>query len=316
MQTPSHDIAWARRLKFRHLETFLVLTESGSLTQAAVSMHMTQSAVSHWLSDLEEAIGVTLLTRGRKLQLTPAGEILKDHALRILGDLRRTQADLQSAAIGAARQLRVGSIHSGLMTLLPDAIHQFRGMAPNVSIRVTDAPFMQLLDALQRRDIDLAILPLDERMHGVNFQSEVLIEDTMEVVVGRMHPLAMQTDVSWKSLEPYPWIAPPANTLMRRRLEKALLDAGLMLRAHIETSSIPLIQALLEESNDVAALAGQVARRLHHQGLVHRLRLHTPRNFGVIGLVWDDGESNDMRRSFIDVLRHVVKQKSGEEFVF
>lgn len=306
MTIPSNDTSWTRRLKFRHLETFLVLTESATLTQAASSMHMTQSAVSHWLLDLEDAIGTVLLTRGRRLQLTPAGVILKEHAVRIVGDLRRAQADLQSAAIGAAGQLRVGSIHSGLMTLLPDAIRQFRSIAPGVSIRVTDAPYLQLLDAIHQRDIDVAIVPIDERMHGVSYRSEVLMEDTMEVVVGRRHPLVTETDVRWASLGPYSWIAPPPNTLMRRRLEKALLDAGQMIRAHVETASIPLIQALLEESSDVAALAGQVARELHRQGSVHRLNLTTPNSFGTIGMLWDDTEASATVRGFIDILRNVA----------
>ena len=49
--------SWARRLKVRHLESFLVLEEAGTLTEAAARLHMTQSAMSHWLAELESVSG-------------------------------------------------------------------------------------------------------------------------------------------------------------------------------------------------------------------------------------------------------------------
>ena len=47
------SIPWARRLKIRHLEVFVVLHETRSLTDAAARLHMTQPALSHWLADME-----------------------------------------------------------------------------------------------------------------------------------------------------------------------------------------------------------------------------------------------------------------------
>ena len=74
MEPSDHSIAWARRLRVRHLESFLILHDAGTLSAAATRLHMTQSAVSHWLSEIEDLAGVRLAVRGRRLQLTPAGE--------------------------------------------------------------------------------------------------------------------------------------------------------------------------------------------------------------------------------------------------
>jgi hypothetical protein len=57
MEPDLKSIPWARRLKLRHLETFLVLESAGSITAAAERMHMTQPAVSHWLADIEDVMG-------------------------------------------------------------------------------------------------------------------------------------------------------------------------------------------------------------------------------------------------------------------
>lgn len=95
-------IAWARRLKLRHLEIFLTLASAGSVTAAARLMHMTQPAVSHWLSDIEDLVGTPLFLRNRGLRLTEAGEVLARHARRMLGDLRRTSEEIESVKSGIA----------------------------------------------------------------------------------------------------------------------------------------------------------------------------------------------------------------------
>ena len=57
-------ISWARSLKVHHLEILMMLAESATLTHAAQRMHMTQSAMSHWLKNLEDLIGAPLFIRG------------------------------------------------------------------------------------------------------------------------------------------------------------------------------------------------------------------------------------------------------------
>ena len=58
--------SWARRVKVRHLESFLVLDEAGTLTAAAARLHMTQSAMSHWLAELESVVDTALVVRGAR----------------------------------------------------------------------------------------------------------------------------------------------------------------------------------------------------------------------------------------------------------
>ena len=96
----SEGTSWARRIKVRHLESFLVLDEAGTLTAAAERLHMTQSAMSHWLAELEGVVGTPLVVRGRKVQLTPAGRLLKRLAINVLGDISRTGREMNAVAEG------------------------------------------------------------------------------------------------------------------------------------------------------------------------------------------------------------------------
>src|SRR6218665_3513813 len=112
----SEGLSWARGIKVRHLESFLVLDEAGTLTEAAARLHMTQSAMSHWLAELESVAGpppggrggTAVVVGGGKVQLTPAGHLLKRLAITVLGDIVRTGRELHAVAAGRVPRLNVG----------------------------------------------------------------------------------------------------------------------------------------------------------------------------------------------------------------
>ena len=143
------SIKWARKLKLRHLEVLLVLCRLRSITAAANELHMTQPAVSHWLADLEEVIGQPLFLRGRQLTLTQAGEILKRHAERMLGDVGRVNEELSSVGLGMSGRLHIGTIISAVPAVLPQAIARLQAHSPNLRLQVSEATFDPLLERLR-----------------------------------------------------------------------------------------------------------------------------------------------------------------------
>lgn len=307
----TQEISWARRLKVRHLEVLMVLTEAATLTGAAEQMHMTQSAMSHWLKDLEDMIGAPLFVRGRRLRLTPAGEVLHRHAVRILGDVRRTHADLASVVAGAVGHLRVGTVHSGQAVLLPRAIVAFQQAAPDVSIRTAEAPLQQLFDGLERRDLDLVIVPIDSRLQRPGLRHEALLQDSMEVVVGPDHPLLPPhgAPVDWPALQDYPWVVPPLGTLMHERLHGALVAAGLSIRTQVESGSIIVVEALLRSTHYVSVLAGQMARHLQALGVLRILPMGAVQPFATVGVVWDAAQATPLTEQFVATLRAQAAQE-------
>ncbi len=135
MRLPQDAVAWARRLRMRHLESFLVLIDAGTLTLAADRLHMTQSAVSHWLGEMEELVGARLVLRGKQMRLTPAGEAVRKLALRVLGEVSRTNDELVSLERGEVSRLHIGSVTAGIAHLLPRAILAFQKDEGNVASR-------------------------------------------------------------------------------------------------------------------------------------------------------------------------------------
>src|SRR4029078_2027540 len=94
-------------LEIRHLQLIAAVASVGSLTRAGDQLHLTQSALSHQLRDIESRLGAALLLRlGKRLVLTPAGERLLTSATDVLERLRQAEHDIREMGRGRAGRLR------------------------------------------------------------------------------------------------------------------------------------------------------------------------------------------------------------------
>lgn len=302
------DITWARRLKLRHLEVLLILCDLRSITGAAKVLHMTQPAVSHWLADIEDLVGTPLFVRGRQLKTTPAGEVLRRHAERMMGDVHRTSEELASVGSGLVGHLYVGSIISATPALLPKAIGRILKSYPHLHVHVLEATFEVLLERLHKKEMDLIIGPLDMRAQASGFPSELLIDDTVSIVTNPGHPFARRRKPTWTEAATLPWIMPPAGTLMRKRVEAAFLQAGVPVpQARIETASHVVVQMLFRQGEYISALAGSVTPIYASLKLMDIVKMAPQVDFGSIGMLWDAADLDPKLGKFMAALRDEAK---------
>ncbi|WP_311221069.1 MULTISPECIES: LysR family transcriptional regulator [unclassified Acidovorax] len=306
----SYDqVAWARRLKVRHLESFLVLDDAGTLTEAALRMHMTQSAMSHWLADLEELVGMPLVTRGRRIQLTPAGIIMKRLAVSVLGDISRTQMELGAVAEGRTARLHIGSVWAGVARGVPQALAEFQALYPHISVTVSESPFGQLLEGLQNKQLDVVVGSLDARAHDARLEHRELFEDNVCLVVGRASRWWNATGtVRLADLLQENWIMPPKGTLMRAQLDTALLDSGApWLLPKVETAAITTLQALVHQGDYVGVCSEAMAQYQATLGNMQILALDRTIRFGPVGVVWSRDNPSEAVQRFVE---HITRTAS------
>jgi len=309
MPSRIHDIAWARKLKLRHLEVFLVLCDARSITAAAIELHMTQPAVSHWLADIEALIEAPLFIRGRQLKTTAAGEILRRHAERMLGDVRRTGEDLVAVTRGLAGTLRIGSITSGAAHLIPGAVARLHADYPDLHVEVFfDATFKTSLERLRKRELDLVLGPLDIRAQQSGFCCERLTPESVALVISPGHPFARKRDPSWHEAAAFPWIMPPTGTITRRVVNEAFVEAGIPVPpARVETASHVLIQMMLQQGTYMSALVASAAEVYARFSLLDIVHLSPPIMFGDIGMLWDTHDPDPRLERLLAAMR---EQKS------
>src|SRR6185369_8656500 len=111
----------------RQLRAFSVLARTGSFTQAARELHLTQSGVSHSMKALERETGCRLLDRlGKKMVLTQAGEQLLHHATRILKEMENAQAALAHLGKWGQGRLRLGASETACQYIIPPVLREFK----------------------------------------------------------------------------------------------------------------------------------------------------------------------------------------------
>jgi LysR family transcriptional regulator for metE and metH len=181
-------------LEVRHLKLVQAVAAHGSLTRAGGELHLTQSALSHQLRDIETRLGTALFLRvGKRMVLTPAGEQLLRSARDVLALIGRAEEEVRRYAGTHASVLRLSTECYTCYHWLPALLKTYARAHPNVDVEVdadaTPHPLPHVLDGR----IDLAIVsdPVRDR----RIVTRRLFDDEMVVICAPSHPWASKTAI-------------------------------------------------------------------------------------------------------------------------
>src|SRR4051812_7639647 len=177
------------RLEVRDLRLVAAISELGNLTRAGQQLHLTQSALSHQLTDLEQRIGGKLFERsGRRLIATRLGELLCGRAKVTLTQLRDVERDLAEMANGREATLRIATECYTCYHWLPPVLDAFRERHPAIDVRIVPAATSNPVRALIAGTIDLCIV--SSRVRDRRLSLAPLFDDELVLVVSAKHKFA------------------------------------------------------------------------------------------------------------------------------
>ena len=184
-------------LEIRHLRLVAGIADAGSMTRAAERLHLTQSALSHQLRDIEGRIGAPFFTRlGRRMVLTAAGRRVLETARRVIGDVERAEDDLRRIAGHGDGTIRVCTeCNTGYHWLAP-LLTVFARKHPRVAVHVAADATSRPVEALLDGRVDLAILIDAQPDRRLRLQP--LFTDEMIAIVAKTDALARKR---WLSAE-------------------------------------------------------------------------------------------------------------------
>ena len=213
------------RFSLDELETFLVVADTGSFSQAGEVLGLSQPSVSNRIQRLESVLGVKLLTRTtRKVALTEAGYRLREEADRALRDLRRLQNTFQTSARERKRTVIVATTPFVAAVGLPSIINQFQAQNTHIQVVMSDLTAGAARDAVLSGAADLGIMVLDGRHPELH--SETLTIDEGVVVTPLGHPLMKKRAATFDDLRKYPILMPDMYVSVRRLLQKEFQKRG------------------------------------------------------------------------------------------
>jgi LysR family transcriptional regulator for metE and metH len=259
-------------LELRHLATLLAIEEAGSLVDAAERLHVTQSALSHQLKDLEHRLDVALIVRRtRPTRFTSAGLRLLTLARQVLPLVKRAETELKRLAAGQSGRLHLAiDCHSCFQWLMP-ALDEFREAWPEVELDLSAAFGFAPLPALLRGDLDMVITSDPVAQEAVRYLP--LFRYELVLAVARESALAAQRFVSPAELAGQTLITYPVE---RQRLDvfTAFLDPAEEQPAAIRTAELtPMTVQLVAAGRGVTALPNWALTEYLALNLVKTVRL-------------------------------------------
>ncbi|VFR25084.1 Transcriptional activator MetR [plant metagenome] len=291
-------------LEIRHLETLTAIRDGGSLLEAAERLHLTQSALSHQLRELESRLGTPLLNRRtRPARLTTAGLRVLALADEVLPRIRATERELQRLAAGRTGRLHLAiECHSCFQWLMP-ALDTFRGQWPEVSMDLSAAFSFAPLPALVRGDLDLVITSDPQPLEAVEYIP--LFRYEVVLAVAQANPLAGSKFIDPAQLADQVLITYPVD---KQRLDvfTQFLDPADVEPASIRRAELtPIIAQLVASNRGVAALPNWALTEYLDQGWMNVVHLGPQ---GVWCTLYAAVRTEDAQASYIQDFLNIARE--------
>lgn len=263
------------RIKTRHLLLLDALAREGSMHRAAELLHLTQPAASKLLKDLEDNLGLELFERlPRGMKPTLYGQTMIRHAQAALGSLQQAHEELQAAKLGRMGHVRIGAITTPSIAFLPSVLAQIKSAYPGLEISVQVDPSNVLIESLQHAQLDIVIGRLSAQDDKRAYVYEPFAREDICAAVRKGHPLTRAQSLTLQDIQPFGWLVPPTETILRKQFDKLLQQEDLELPPNsLVSSSILFATKMLQSSDLVCVAATDVARYYEGHGLLSILPL-------------------------------------------
>ena len=268
-------------MSIANLNTFLLVADTGSMSEAARRLGLTPAAVAQQMRVLEKEMGTALIMRaGRTVVPTEAGHRLVERARTLLREFGNLKALVNEEA--ASGELRLGTINTALHSLLPEVLAGFVKRFPQARVHIHSAMSAELYDAVQRSELDAAIC-----LHP-NFS----LPKTLNWEQLREEPLTVLAPARWAKRDAHELLANEPFIRYERELgggkqvDRYLRKAGIAPHERFELSSLAAIAMLVDRGLGVALVPD--AATPWWPGLkVARITLPTSSTARRLGMVWE-----------------------------
>jgi len=250
---PHRFLVNLHRLDLFSLSLFSLVARSGSISKGAELANLAVGAASKRITDLEAAVGATLLERhSRGITLTVAGQALQVHAQRILSDVDQLAADLSDYATGLVGVVRLWANTSAVTQFLPADISSFVRANAGIRIELEEEDSGEVVLAVLDGRADIGIFA--DRTPALGLHQIHYREDRLVLVVPQGHPLARRRTVRFEEAIDYDFVSLPKGTSLAKRLQAETKALGRSLKMRLQVRSFDAMCQMVAAGLGVAAL--------------------------------------------------------------
>lgn len=247
------------------LKALLELARYGTMAAAAEALHLTPSAVSQQITQLEEDAGVQLTERiGRGVRLTPAGHALVTHAERVMVVLDEARSELAELRREIVGELRIAAFPSIASLVLPDAVKRLRLAYPRLEIGLEELEPIDAVAALRAWRTDIALiddLSIKVGKDRENIELVPLAEDVLYVAVATDHPLSKRRSLSVADLRDETWAMESTWSTFGGFVIGLCRRAGFEPRINAKCRGSEMVEAMVASGCSVSVAPGLRVKR-------------------------------------------------------
>jgi DNA-binding transcriptional LysR family regulator len=290
-------------MELRHLRYFCAVADHGTFSEAGRQLHISQSAISEQLADLEREIGGTLLHRASgRTRLTPQGLLFLAEARKTLLAADRAIDVAQRSMQGQVGTLAIGFFLWGAGSFFARLIRDYRKLYPGIKLSLFEMHTAEQMDALATGKIDVGFTRPLEPPFDRTLRAELLFQDPIVAVLPREHPLAGKP-ISVNAL------ATESFVVCEREATPALFDSILALCSsagfspHIVNTSATWAGVLtLVESGEGVAMVPSGVRYLRTPGVAFSPLIPRTTHVGL-SIAWNPQYESPIQERFLRLVR-------------
>ncbi len=275
-------------MDLRKLRHVLVLAEELNFARAAMSLHLTQPALSRSIRALEDELGCQLFDRdGQGVRVTPVGRKVAERASALLMDARNLQHEVDMMLRREVGHVRMGSGPLPLAALLPPVMAELARERPHLQIEIENHSAPVLMQMLLDGEIEFFVADLSTFTKNRRITTRRLVQETINAYCRASHPLVGRRMLSPKDLLDYPILSTRRPAAADNFLARYFgLDEALPVPIHLISDFVPLlINVTLESDAVLLAVNTAVRAELHRGAMVALNPSPTPDRAFHVGIV-------------------------------
>jgi DNA-binding transcriptional LysR family regulator len=215
-----------RRLKLRDLDILATLIDAGSMGKAASRLNVSQPAVSKAIAELEGALGVRLVDRGRRgITPTPYGLALQKRSVAIFNDLRQSVQDIDFLSDPTTGEIRIGTTDPVSAAIITPCVDRMSRKYPRMAFYVVAGDTARLYRELLERNVEFVVARMIGAMPD-ELAAEVLFYDAFAVLASATHPLTRRRKLTLADLKDEPWALLPSDSFFGALVADAFRAIG------------------------------------------------------------------------------------------
>lgn len=291
-------------MELRHLRYFMAVAEELHFGKAATKLHIAQPPLSQQIQQLETELGFKLFYRTkRQVSLTEAGEVFLRETQQIFQQLERAISTGKKISRGEQGELSIAFVSSAAYNVIPSILRNFRTLVPEVKLQLKELTTKEQLQWLTEERLDIGFVrpPVDKP----EFNSQIILWETLIVALPENHYLAHRDNISCQSLAEESFIFFPRNLApeLYDRVISLCQQANFCPQIVQEATQMQTIVSLVSAEIGIAIVPESI-QNLQRTGVIYRSLIEATSQ-PAIAIVWRKGDRSAVVAKFIDSIANI-----------